>query len=103
MLLRIPIAEGIRDGSITLQFRTWKRPTVKAGGTLQSVVGLLAIDAVEPVDVDEITAAEARSAGNGDLGELQAFLRSREGQAYRVAVRYLGEDPRIALRQSRPS
>jgi hypothetical protein len=99
VLLRIPDAEGIRDGRITLQFRTWKRPTVKAGGTLQSVVGLLAIDAVEPVDVDAITEAEAAAAGNDDLAELQAFLRSKEGQAYRVAVRYLGEDPRVALRE----
>ena len=31
MLLRIADAEGIREGRITLQFRTWKRPTVKAG------------------------------------------------------------------------
>lgn len=99
MLLRIPDAEGIRDGRITLQFRTWKRPTVKAGGTLQSVVGLLAIDAVDPVDVDAITSAEAKAAGNDDLAELQAFLRSREGQAFRVGVRYVGEDPRIALRE----
>ncbi|OWY62962.1 hypothetical protein B7486_55625 [cyanobacterium TDX16] len=99
MLLRIADAEGIREGRITLQFRTWKRPTVKAGGTLQSVVGLLAIDAVDPVDVDAITAAEAEAAGNDDLAELQSFLRSREGQAYRVAVRYVGEDPRIALRE----
>jgi hypothetical protein len=99
VLLRIPDAEGIRDGRITLQFRTWKRPTVKAGGTLQSVVGLLAIDAVDPVDVDAITSAEAKAAGNDDLAELQAFLRSREGQAFRVGVRYVGEDPRIALRE----
>lgn len=99
MLLRLPIAEGIRDGSITLQFRTWKRPTVKAGGTLQSPVGLLAIDAVDPVELDEITEADARSAGSEALEELLAFLRSREGQPYRVAVRYLGEDPRIALRE----
>jgi hypothetical protein len=51
------------------------------------------------VDVDAITEAEAKAAGNDDLAELQAFLRSKEGQAYRVSVRYLGEDPRLALRE----
>jgi hypothetical protein len=99
VLLRNADAEGIRDGRITLQFRTWKRPTVKAGGTLQSVVGLRAIDAVDPVDVNAITPAEAAAAGNEDLDELRTFLRSKDGQAYRVAVRYVGEDPRIALRE----
>lgn len=99
MLLPQPIAEGIRDGVVTVQFRTWKRPTVKAGGTLQSPVGVLAIDAVDPVEVDELTDADARAAGASDLAELTSFLRSREGTSYRVAVRYLGEDPRLALRE----
>ena len=34
MLLKHVTLEGIRDGRITLAFRRWKRPTVKAGGTL---------------------------------------------------------------------
>lgn len=31
-MLRSSTLEGIRAGSITLAFRRWKRPTVRAGG-----------------------------------------------------------------------
>ena len=46
MLLRVETLRGIRDGSITLAFRRWRRPTIKAGGTLiqDEVAGIEARD-----------------------------------------------------------
>ena len=89
---------GLVDGSVTVAFRRWKRPSVKSGGTLQSPAGLLAIDDVSPITVAEIDAADACSAGYGTPEEVIADLRP-EGQLYRIRFRRVGDDPRIALRQ----
>jgi hypothetical protein len=63
MLFRKEFLDGIRTGAITLAFRRWRRPTVRAGGTLLTPVGQLAIASVEPVTLGEITADDAREAG----------------------------------------
>ena len=46
---------GLVDGSVTVAFRYWKRPTVKGGGTLQSAVGVLAIDSVDRIAIRDST------------------------------------------------
>lgn len=72
MLIRRKQLEGIRAGEITLASRSWKHPTVKAGGSLQTAVGQLSVDAVELVK--RITKAEARAAGFDSPQELRAEL-----------------------------
>jgi hypothetical protein len=98
MLIRRPQLDAIRDGRVTLQFRRWRRPTVKAGGQLTTAVGVLAIHAVDVVDLATITATEALAAGYDSLDELRAHLAEGEGLVYRVSLAFRGEDPRIALR-----
>ena len=44
MLIRRAHLERIVCGDIDLAFRRWRRPTVKAGGTLTTGAGVLAID-----------------------------------------------------------
>ena len=39
-----------RRGTVTLAFRRWRRPTVRAGGTLTTRSGVLAIDEVSAID-----------------------------------------------------
>ena len=89
---------GLADGTVTVALRRWKRPTVKAGGTLQTPGGLLAIDEVEPVDADSLGADDAVAAGFPDLPAAMAALRP-EGRLYRIRFHRLGDDPRIELRQ----
>jgi hypothetical protein len=103
MLIRADVLELIGRGEITLAFRRWRRPTVRTGGTLRTAIGVLAIDSVEPVALADITASDARIAGYRDRAELTAWLESREGEIYRVALRFVGEDPRISLRESVPT
>ena len=88
---------GIADGTVTVAFRRWTRPSVKAGGTLQSRAGLLAIDAVDVVDEGDVTDEDARAAGHAGVAEVLASL-APEGTLYRVRFHRLGDDPRIALR-----
>lgn len=99
MLLKMQTLEGIANGSISLAFRRWRKPAVKAGGTLKTAIGVLAIDAVDVVDESAITAKDAVRAGFASAAELKKDLAGRtEGDVYRVRLRYAGEDPRIALR-----
>jgi hypothetical protein len=91
---------GLADGSVTLAFRRWRRPSVTAGGRQRTPVGELAIDAVDEIAVDDITEADARRAGYADLAELLGELaRHPEGRLYRIELHHAGADPRIALRQ----
>lgn len=103
MLLNGETLAGIEAGSITLAFRRWTRPTVKTGGTLLTPIGQLAIEAVDRVETDEITEAEAAAAGFPTVDALRAVLAKRtDGDVYRVRLSLAGPDPRMALRQATP-
>ena len=98
MLFPLTTLRAIEAGEVTLAFRRWRRPTVRAGGTLRTRVGVLAIESVEPVFEQAITDADARRAGAAGRDELIAGLRP-EGTLYRIEFRLAGPDPRIALRE----
>ena len=91
---------GLADGSVTLAFRRWKRPTVKAGGALRSPGGYLAIDSVEIIDDDDLDEEQAGRAGYADLAALRTALGppAAERALYRVAFHLGGPDPRDTLR-----
>jgi len=99
MLFKRPVLDRIAAGDVTLAFRRWRRPTVRAGGTLITPIGVLAIAAVEIVSAEGITEAEARRAGFAGRDDLLAGLGAAEGELYRITLRLQGEDPRSALRQ----
>ena len=98
MLIPRPVLDRIVEGRVTLAFRRWDRPHAKPGALHRTPVGLIAIDAVDVVRLDSITAAQAQAAGAQSRAELLRFLRGRAGRVYRVQLRYAGADPRIALR-----
>ncbi len=99
MLFKQHIPDGIAAGRVTLAFRRWRRPSVKAGGTLHTAAGLLSIDDVAPCSNASLTDAHARAAGFDDLRALRADLTGkRDGPLYRIAFHLLGADPRLALR-----
>jgi hypothetical protein len=98
VLFRLDELRRIADGEITLAFRRWRRPTVKAGGTLRTAAGVLAIETVDPIEEREVTDDDARRAGAPDRETLLAGLRP-EGRLHRVEFRLAGPDPRIELRE----
>lgn len=97
MLFKQAALHGIAAGKVTLAFRRWTRPTVRAGGSLTTAVGVLAIEAVEAIKLADLSEEEAARAGFASLEALERDLRP-EGQLYRIAFRRLRDDPRIALR-----
>lgn len=100
MLFRRDILEGLRAGTITLAFRRWKRPQVRAGSRLRTPVGVLTVESVNVVADTHIEANEARVAGFSSPAALLAELsRYGDGPIYRIALRFAGADPRLALHQ----
>jgi hypothetical protein len=101
MLFKQKDLSRIQAGEITLAFRRWRRPTVAAGGTLKTAVGVLAIESVERIEEGAITEADAAGAGYPGLGALLAELARRpDGELYRIGFRLEGPDPRIEIRES---
>lgn len=93
--------ERIVSGEIDLAFRTWKRPMHVAGGRQRTRVGVVEFVSVERVNPAGLTEQEAVRAGT-TLPALLAFLARKEGDAYRIGVRFAGADERVALRATRP-
>ena len=98
MLFRQDVLRRIAEGEVTLAFRRWKRPTVKAGGTLRTAVGVLAIHSVEPVDERDVTDEDVRRAGAADRDALLTEGPPERG-LYRIEFSLAGPDPRVALRE----
>lgn len=99
MLFHHDMYPRLADGTVTLAFRRWKRPRVRAGTRLRTWVGVLAVESIEPIEPDAITAADARLAGARDRAEVLRVLEGREGTVYRIELRFAGADPRAALRE----
>lgn len=100
MLIKNVILDRIKSGEISLIFRRWKRPGVKAGGTQMTQRGVLGIDSVEIVSESRITTAEAKAAGYDSKKDLLATMPpANDGlDIYRIGVHWVGEDPRKELR-----
>lgn len=104
MMIRPAELAAIRAGSVDLAFRRWDRPRVVVGTRLRTAVGVLEVTAVDRVAASRITAAEARRAGASSVADLRQRLGTAAARpVYRVALRYAGDDLRIALRNAAPT
>jgi DNA-binding transcriptional ArsR family regulator len=99
MLFKAKVLERIGRGEVTLAFRRWAKPTVRAGGTLRTAAGVLAIDSIEWIDLDAVSAGDVQAAGYASREELARDLRS-DGELYRIAFHLAGTDPRESLREN---
>ncbi|WP_134767018.1 hypothetical protein [Nocardioides sp. 1609] len=101
MLLPVKVAHGVRDGSVSLAYRRWRRQDVEPGRVFTTVAGLVRVEDVAVVDPAAISDADAVAAGWPDADRLRARLAGDESlPTYRVRLAWAGEDPRIALRES---
>jgi hypothetical protein len=95
LLIKREVLEAIKAGDITLQFRRWTRPSVKAGGTLKTKIGLLQIGKITELSPANVTLADAKKAGFRDLADFHKWLGTmKEGPLFhRIVMSYLGEAP----------
>jgi len=89
------ILERVLSGEVTLAFRRWIRPTVKAGDELRTVLGVVRVETVTRVDESDIDEEDARRAGSPSRAELLRELHAgRPGWVYRIEVCAKGSAPR---------
>lgn len=95
MLIKRDVLEAIRRGEIDLQFRRWTRPSVRAGGTLKTAVGLMRIGAVDEMSPDDVSDADARRAGFADLPAFHRWLGTmKDGPIFqRIEISWEGPSP----------
>lgn len=92
MLIKLEVLEKIRSGEITLQFRRWRRRTVRSGGTLKTKVGVLQIGEIIPISAADVTDADVRRAGFADVPDFLKWLDTmKPGELDRIEVSYKGE------------
>lgn len=95
------VAQGVREGTVDLAFRNWRRQDVQPGREFRTSAGVVRVVAVEVVSAAGITDAEAVRAGWPSADRLRTRLAAGEDvETYRVVLEHAGEDPRIALRES---
>ena len=96
MLIKRDVLEAIKRGDISLQFRRWSRPTIKAGGTLKTPIGLRAVGRIDDMRPEEVTAADARRAGFKDLEDFRSWLATmKQGPLFqRIELSYIGTPER---------
>ena len=99
MLIPLDTLRRIEAGEVTVAFRRWRRPTVRAGGTLRTRIGVLAIESVEVLEESAVSDADARRAGFGNRAEVLERCAGRAGDLYRIGLHLAGPDPRVALRE----
>jgi hypothetical protein len=77
----VQFSKELRDdviaGDITVSFRLWQRPKVKAGGRYPIGPMQFEVDSIELIPFSAITAADLRRSGEPDL----ATLRKRAAHA----------------------
>jgi hypothetical protein len=99
MLIEQRLHQGIRDGTVTVMFRRWKRRQVTAGNTYRTAAGRIVVDEVTEVAPSRIRSADARAAGYPSVAAAVADLRGTPGDPVFLLRLHLAadEDPRAAL------
>jgi hypothetical protein len=105
LLFQKRFLEGLVDGSITLTFRQWVRPQVKPGGRYRvHPIGVVDVERLKRVRVQEISASDARRAGFSSREELLEYMRPAAGrpltknsEVFRVELHYAGDGDRVPI------
>ena len=99
MLFSPRFRDPIASGDVTVTFRRWKRSQAIAGHRYRTPAGMIEVEAVDLVDEDDITDADARASGYPDRAALLADLRGTPGMpVHRVRFHAVHEpDPRSVL------
>lgn len=96
MLFTRKLHEGIRNGEITCTVRIWKSCRVRLGGRYPVAGGHVEVDAIEPIELGEITGELARRSGFKGVIDLLRTARHGSGEnVYLISFHYLAPAPRL--------
>lgn len=103
LLFKKAFHAGLVSGAITLTFRRWDKPHVRAGGRYRChPIGVLEVDRIERVRVAAITEADAAGAGFATRAALVDYLAelgplAAEDEVFRVALHHGGDGDRVEI------
>jgi len=84
------LRDGIRRGRIRTSVRIWTRLHVKVGGRYRLDDGHVVVDAIEPIEVADITDDMARESGFDSVEDLLETARHGRGdRVYLIRFHYL--------------
>ncbi len=98
MLFYEDFLKGVKAGKLSLAFRRWNRARVKVGSRLRTQLGVVEVLDVAEIKDADVTDRDAKAAGYTGKEQLLEELSKREGQLFRVELKYSGQDERISLR-----
>ncbi len=100
MLFEKRLQEGLRNGSIRLAFRRWRRAQVVSGRQYRSPIGVIDVQSISVVE-GQISPEDARAAGYPSVDSLIKDMKGpADGQLYRIELQpSAAPDPRQALAQ----
>ncbi|GLQ76563.1 hypothetical protein GCM10007881_00780 [Mesorhizobium huakuii] len=99
MLFRDQTLAAIASGEVTLAFRRWRRPTVKAGGRVRTASGVVLIGDIAVAEMSALSERDASAAGFPTLAALREMLGPDDGTpVYRIELTSIEPDERAALR-----
>lgn len=99
VLLTSAVAHGVAGGSVDLAFRRWASMRVRVGSSFIAAGHVIEVTSLEAIDPAGITTTEARRAGYDTPEDVRtALCVNVHNPTYRIGLRCIGEDPRIALR-----
>lgn len=101
MLFTQDVLHGIAAGRVTLAFRRWRKAPPPEGATLRTPVGVVALTRITAVDEDDISPDDVSRTGLS--ADALRLAIAREGRLWRIELRLVGADPRVALRAARPT
>jgi hypothetical protein len=95
------LQEGLKDGSVRLAFRRWRRPQAVGGRRYRSPIGFVQVDKVSLVS-GEIPLADARAAGYPSVQAIMADLKGPpDAVTYRLELHRIDDaDARADLANS---
>ncbi len=102
MLIERRLHAGIRDGTITVLLRRWKRRQVTAGNVYRTAAGRVVVDEVTEIRPSRLRRADAVAAGYPTVAAAVADLRGApEDPVFLLRLRPAeDEDPRALLAET---
>jgi len=81
---------GIRSGDITVSVRIWQRPHVKVGNRYTMGDGMIEVDAIGEIRMDDITPQLARKSGFNGVVDLLKIAKHGPGEhVYLIEFHYI--------------
>ena len=101
LLFKKAFWDGLTGGAVTVTFRRWTKPHVRAGGRYRChPIGVLEVDEVTRVTVSGIGEDDAQRAGFASRAALVEYLQElgpldEDTEVFRVVLHYGGDGDRV--------